>query len=69
MFKAKTIKSNDGLEALMAKVQQMAGGLDADDLRKATAEQREAVSLELQGVLQEVTGLISTMPIRSIDLE
>ena len=69
LFKAKTIKSNDGLEALMAKVQQMAGGLDADDLRKATAEQREAVSLELQGVLQEVTGLISTMPIRSIDLE
>jgi len=43
--------------------------LDADDLRKATAADREAVSLELQAVLQEVSGLISTMPIRSIDLE
>ena len=69
LFKAKTIKSNAGLEALMVKVQAMAGGLDADDLRKATAEQRDAVANGLQEVLHEVSGLIEAMPVREIDLD
>ncbi len=69
LFKCKTISSNAGLEALMSKVEQMAGGLSAEDLRKASAEGRQQVIAGLEGVMNEVGSLIEAMPVRTIDLD
>lgn len=69
LFKTKTVGNNKELESLMEKVSAMAGGLDADELRKASAEQRQEVVGKLESALDDVAGLIETMPVRAMDLE
>lgn len=67
-FKATTIGSNEGLEAMVAKVEALAGGCDVDGLRKDTTKSQKTAA-DFTKLLGEMDQLVISKPVREFDLE
>lgn len=67
-FQSTTIGSNPELDALVAKVEAMAGGVDVDGIRKDEAK-RGGLAVDCTRLLEEMDNLVIAKPIREFDLE
>ncbi len=68
-FKSLSIGSNQGLDELVAQVEQLATGLDVEVLRKADGDTKATLQSKLKGFAEAVDKLVIVRPTRELDLD
>lgn len=69
VFKEKTVTSNEQVEALIAQVEAIAGGVSAEDIRKSDPVERAKLQGQLDEVITQADKLLESMPVREFCFE
>lgn len=68
-FKETTVGSNEDVDSLVARVEQIAGGVSAEDIRKSDPAQRAELQKQLDSLIQDADKLLEAMPTREFSFE